>query len=121
MTERWLDRELREQPAALGRAIASARALAAEIGAEFGRRPAPFSLIAARGSSDNVARYAQYLFGSVGLLPVALAAPSLSTGGASVGPPRTKDALVVGISQSGRSPDIVGVLAGAGGGDGRTC
>lgn len=120
MSEGWLDRELREQPAALGRAIASARTVAAEIGSELERRPAPFALIAARGSSDNVARYAQYLFGSTLRLPVALAAPSLSTGEASVGPPRMDDGLVIGISQSGHSPDVVGVLAGAGGGDGRT-
>jgi glutamine---fructose-6-phosphate transaminase (isomerizing) len=120
VSEGWLDRELREQPAALSRAIASARTVAAEIGSELARRPAPFALIAARGSSDNVARYAQYLFGSSLRLPVALAAPSLSTGEASVGPPRTNDGLVVGISQSGRSPDVVGVLAGAGGQDGRT-
>jgi glutamine---fructose-6-phosphate transaminase (isomerizing) len=120
MTEGWFDRELREQPAALERAIASARGVAAEVGGELERSPAPFALVAARGSSDNVARYAQYLFGSILRLPVALAAPSLSAGEAAAGPPRMDGGLVLGISQSGRSPDIVGVLAGAGGADGRT-
>ncbi len=120
MSEAWLDRELREQPAALARAIDSARAVAAEIASEVERRPAPFAVIAARGSSDNVARYAQYLLGSVARLPVALAAPSLSSAGASAGPPLMKDGLVVGISQSGRSADIARVLAGAGGAAGRT-
>ena len=120
MSEAALDRELQEQPAALGRAIAATRAVAAEVGAELERRPAPFALIAARGSSDNVARYAQYLFGSVVRMPVALAAPSLSARSAPTGPLLTNDGLVIGISQSGRSPDIAGVLTGAGGKDGRT-
>jgi glucosamine--fructose-6-phosphate aminotransferase (isomerizing) len=40
---------------------------------------------------------------------VALATPSLFT--IYQQPPRLKDALVIGISQSGKSPDIVGVLA----------
>ena len=115
-----MDRELHEQPAAIERAVVSARAVVTELRAELERRPAPFALVAARGSSDNVARYAQYLFGSVARMPVGLAAPSLSSGGASAGPPLTNDGLVIGISQSGRSPDIAGVLERAGGRDGRT-
>ena len=38
-----------------------------------------YLLIAARGTSDNAARYAQYLFGTALGLPVALATPSLHT------------------------------------------
>ena len=120
MSGTFLDRELREQPAALARAIASARDVADEISGELAVHPAPFAVIAARGSSDNVARYAQYLFGSVARLPVALAAPSLSAANTSLGPPLMDAGLVIGISQSGRSPDVVGVLAGAGGAGGRT-
>jgi glucosamine--fructose-6-phosphate aminotransferase (isomerizing) len=66
-------------------------------------------LIAARGTSDNAARYAQYLFGAYNQLPVALAAPSLFT--LYQRPPRLSRMLVVGISQSGQSPDIVAVIA----------
>jgi len=66
-------------------------------------------VIAARGSSDNAARYGQYLFGAINRLPVALATPSLFT--LYNTPPRLKEALVLGISQSGQSPDIVSVLA----------
>jgi glucosamine--fructose-6-phosphate aminotransferase (isomerizing) len=53
--------------------------------------------------------YAQYLLGSRNRLPVALAAPSLFT----MYPqsPRLRNALVIGISQSGQSPDIVSVVA----------
>ena len=65
-------------------------------------------LIAARGTSDHAAIYAQYVLGARNGLPVALAAPSLTSvyGRA----PRVRNALVIGISQSGRSPDVVAVL-----------
>jgi glucosamine--fructose-6-phosphate aminotransferase (isomerizing) len=65
-------------------------------------------VIAARGTSDNAARYAKYLLGAHNGLPVALAAPSLFTVYGQ--PPVFQDALVLGISQSGKSPDIVAVL-----------
>lgn len=65
-------------------------------------------VIAARGTSDNAARYAQYVWGMRNRLTVSLATPSLfSIYGA---PPRLDGALVVGISQSGQSPDIASVL-----------
>ena len=66
-------------------------------------------IIAARGSSDNAARYAQYLFGIQNKIQVSLATPSLFTLYNTA--PRMKDALVVGISQSGQSPDIVSVIS----------
>lgn len=68
-------------------------------------------VVAARGSSDNVARYAQYLWSVQHRLPVTLATPSLQTvyGVA----PDLSGQLVVAISQSGSSPDVVGVLAAA--------
>ena len=65
-------------------------------------------MLAARGSSDNAARYGQYLLGIENGLLAALATPSLFTHyGAR---PALADALVIGISQSGQSPDIVEVL-----------
>ena len=67
-------------------------------------------LIAARGSSDNAALYLQYFAGEqLGLL-AALATPSLYVNPTHV---NLAGAMVVGISQSGRSPDIVGVLRAA--------
>lgn len=67
-----------------------------------------FVMIAARGTSDNAARYAQYLFGSMLGWPVALATPAIGTlYHADI---HLADALVIGISQSGRSPDICDVL-----------
>lgn len=83
------------------------RALARDLAA----RRFNYVLIAARGTSDNAARYAQYLFGVALGLPVALAAPALHTlYGA---PLRFEGALVIGISQSGQSPDICAVVADA--------
>ncbi|MPZ53181.1 MAG: SIS domain-containing protein [Acidimicrobiia bacterium] len=69
-------------------------------------------VIAARGTSDNAARYAQYVWGAQNRLSVGLTTPSLF--GPLASPPSLADALVVGISQSGQSPDLVEVLAEAG-------
>jgi glucosamine--fructose-6-phosphate aminotransferase (isomerizing) len=100
-----------EQPAVLERLLReSAGAIAGAASEIAGRRPR-FGVIAARGSSDNVARYAQHLFGRVWGMPVALATPSLHTlYDASLD---YRDALVIGISQSGASPDVAGVVAAA--------
>ncbi|MGA7730067.1 MAG: SIS domain-containing protein [Chloroflexia bacterium] len=68
-----------------------------------------YVFLAARGTSDHAGVYAQYLWGSRNRLPVALAAPSLFTMYGET--PRLEKALVVGISQSGQSPDIVSVIA----------
>jgi glucosamine--fructose-6-phosphate aminotransferase (isomerizing) len=81
----------------------------AELARSVASRGITHVLIAARGTSDNAARYAQYVLGVRNELLVGLAAPSIFTiyGRA----PRLRDALVLGISQSGTSPDIVAVLA----------
>jgi glucosamine--fructose-6-phosphate aminotransferase (isomerizing) len=70
--------------------------------------PFDYVMIAARGSSDHAALYAKYLWGALCHFPVALAAPSLYTLYQSE--IRLPGALVVGISQSGQSPDIIAVL-----------
>ena len=67
-----------------------------------------YALIAARGTSDHAATYAKYAWAALAGLPVALATPALHTLYAA--PPRMNGALVVGVSQSGQSPDIVAVL-----------
>jgi glutamine---fructose-6-phosphate transaminase (isomerizing) len=65
--------------------------------------------IAARGTSDNAARYAKYTWGYNNQIPVALAAPSLFS--VYQKPPNLGEMLVVGISQSGESPDILAVIS----------
>jgi glutamine---fructose-6-phosphate transaminase (isomerizing) len=105
----WLEAELREQPAALARLIDKQAVHAREIAEMFSRDDVQYVVIASRGSSSNVARYAQYLLGRAHRVPVMFATPSLYT--IYEQPPRLAGAAVIGISQSGASPDVVAVLA----------
>src|SRR5881392_710130 len=75
----WVEAELREQPAALERFLAAETAQATEIVRGLVRDDVSYLLIVSRGSSSNVARYLQYLFGTVNRLTVAFATPSLYT------------------------------------------
>lgn len=100
--------EIGESPSVVRRLIESAAGTLAAIGSAARERRLDLAVIAARGTSDHAATYAQYVLGARNRLPVALATPSLTTVyGTS---PRVANALVVGISQSGRSPDVVGVV-----------
>lgn len=100
--------ELREQPAALARLLGAGRGTVEVIADKLRARGVRFGVLAARGSSDNAARYGQYLLGIRNRLVVALATPSLFTHYQAA--PSLEGALVIGISQSGQSPDIVEVL-----------
>ena len=104
----WVEAELREQPAALERFLAAEAANAGEIVRGLVLDDVRYLLIVSRGSSSNVARYMQYLFGTVNRLPVSFATPSLYT--VYDAPPALGPAAAIGISQSGASPDVVAVL-----------
>jgi glucosamine--fructose-6-phosphate aminotransferase (isomerizing) len=108
MTDTILAAEMREQPAVVQRLLLGQRAVFAEVARTARARQVAWLVIAARGSSDNAARYAQHVFARLCGLPVALASPSLST--LYDAPLRFEQALVVGISQSGQSPDVRTVL-----------
>ncbi len=100
--------ELGESPAVVERLLGGAARRIDEIADAVRARDLDLAVIAARGTSDHAALYGQYVLGARNGILVALATPSLvSIYGA---PPRMGNALVVGISQSGRSPDIVGVV-----------
>jgi len=100
--------EILEQPAVAGRFLEHGLPVVRRIADSLADREIDVVIIAARGTSDHAAIYAQYLFGALHRLPVALATPSLvSLYGIA---PRLDRALVIGISQSGRSPDVVAVL-----------
>ncbi|HZO34610.1 MAG TPA: SIS domain-containing protein [Gaiellaceae bacterium] len=103
-----LERELAEQPSALARLLERQRDAAAQVSALLRRSDVHYVLIASRGSSSNAARYAQYLLGRSHRVPVAFATPSLYTLYGQ--PPRLEGALVIGISQSGESPDVRAVI-----------
>jgi glucosamine--fructose-6-phosphate aminotransferase (isomerizing) len=104
-----LHREIHSQPAVLERLLSTQRKPARDLVLAISSRAINHVLIAARGTSDNAARFAQYVFGAMNGLLVSLATPSLYT--FYHRPPRLRDVLVLGISQSGRSPDIIAVLA----------
>jgi glutamine---fructose-6-phosphate transaminase (isomerizing) len=101
--------EIREQPEVARRFLAAQAENVESIAAWFRARSPRHVVIAARGTSDHVAVYAQYVLGVRHRLTVGLATPSIvSIYGAA---PDVRDALVIGISQSGASPDIVAVIA----------
>jgi glucosamine--fructose-6-phosphate aminotransferase (isomerizing) len=105
----FLQNEIHEQPRVLATLLAAELPTAQRVAGDLRRRGVQYVLIAARGTSDNAARYGQYLLGAHNRLPVGLATPSLfSVYGT---PPRLYGGLVIGISQSGQSTDIVAVLA----------
>ena len=108
MMNSHLSREIHEQPEVLAHLLDEQAGTAAQIAAAIRARDVRYAVIAARGTSDNAARYAQYLFGAAVGLPVALAAPSLFS--IYRMPPQLRDALVLGVSQAGQSPDIVAVV-----------
>ena len=93
-------REMAEQPEVL------ARLLSRRI--EVGLQAPAGVIIVARGSSDHAAVYGRYLLELATRRPVALAAPSLFTRyGAQTD---ASGWLVVGVSQSGKTPEIVDVV-----------
>lgn len=103
--------EMAEQPAVIERLLRESASAIAAATAEVAERRPRFGVIAARGSSDNAARYAQHVFGRFWGMPVELATPSLQT--LYDAPLDYRDTLVVGISQSGASPDVASVVAAA--------
>lgn len=105
--------EIAEQPAVWRRLAANAGAdsdidrAAALIRAYQPR----FVLFVARGTSDHAALYAKYVAEIVHELPCGLVSPSTMT--AYGARPDLRGVLMIGISQSGGSPDLVQSLAAA--------
>ncbi len=100
--------EIIEQPERIKSLLSLQKKTVEKIASVLGKRDIQYVFLAARGTSDNAGRYANYLLGALNGLPLALATPSLFTYYKK--PPKLKNALIVGISQSGKSPDIVSVL-----------
>ena len=100
--------EIMEQPGVIGQLLTGQWKTVQTIAAEIRKQQPAYAFLAARGTSDNAGRYANYLWGAYNRLPVALATPSLFT--FYERPPLLSGALVVGVSQSGKSPDIVQVI-----------
>jgi glucosamine--fructose-6-phosphate aminotransferase (isomerizing) len=101
-------KEIHEQPQALRDTLVQEGGKIADLAGELRSRRIRFIIVAARGTSDNAAVYARYLFGAVNGQVVAPAAPSIFT--VYDGQMNLEDALVLGISQSGKATDVIEVL-----------
>lgn len=96
--------EIEEQPKALTRLLGASDELAAVAREIEGHHPR-FVLLAARGTSDHAALYAKYLIEVLLRLPAGLASPSTLTAYGSR--PDLSDVLLIAVSQSGGSPDLI--------------
>ncbi|HET7900020.1 MAG TPA: SIS domain-containing protein, partial [Candidatus Nanopelagicales bacterium] len=97
--------EIAEQPEVFERILRDGAAAAAGVGRVLRERHPRFVLFAARGTSDHAALYAKYLVELRLGLPAGLASPSTLT--AYGARPDLRDVLLVAVSQSGGSPDLV--------------
>nr|WP_051951997.1 SIS domain-containing protein [Actinacidiphila yeochonensis] len=97
--------EIAEQPEVLARLLERGGPAIRATGRAVAARRPRFVLFAARGSSAHAALYAKYLFEIELGLPCGLA--SMSTVTAYGASPRYADVLMVTVSQSGGSPDMV--------------
>ncbi len=104
---RMLD-EIRQQPEALERTLASERKKTSKFAAAVEKKRPRLVVMAARGTSDNAAQFGRYLIEITTGIPVSLAAPSVHT--VYEAAVDYRDALVIGISQSGESTDTNVVL-----------
>ena len=107
----YLQKEIAQQPSVIERLLKDGLALTDSVAAAIRDFNPVFACIAARGTSDNAAHYAQYMFGGLLRTPVMLATPSLHTVYGT--PPDLSKALVIGISQSGQAEDVRAVLSDA--------
>ncbi|MBX3118654.1 MAG: SIS domain-containing protein [Fimbriimonadaceae bacterium] len=106
MLGQWMEKEILEQPFVL---TTNGQRYFEELHHRLSNRRFDMAVLVARGSSDNAALYARYLFEIHLGIPVSLAAPSVLTRyGTHVKYP---NCLAIGISQSGAAPDVAEVLA----------
>ncbi|MFI9630089.1 SIS domain-containing protein [Streptomyces sp. NPDC052042] len=102
---RLMAAEIAEQPAVLRRILKEGAPTIRQIAAAIAARNPQFVLLTARGTSDNAALYAKYLVEVLLGKPAGLT--SMSTTTAYGAKPDLRDCLVVTVSQSGGSPDLV--------------
>lgn len=103
----YMEEEIESQPGVLRQLLGAERKNVERIAATIRGFDPCYAMMVARGSSDNAALYGKYILGALTRTTVALAAPSLFTLYHS--PPDLSRALVIAISQSGQSPDLLEV------------
>ena len=106
-----MESEILEQPTMLARVLRDGRTSFAAAAHTVRARQPRFILLAARGTSDHAALYLKYLLEVRLGIPTGLASPSTVT--AYGAQPDLHDVLVIALSQSGASPDLVGVIESA--------
>ena len=118
MNGEWMRAEIREQPEVFRRILRDGLPLVHRVAAEVRARNPRFVVFVARGTSDHAALYAKYLVETRLGLPAGLASPSTMT--VYDARPHMRDVLLVAVSQSGSSPDLVEPLSRAREGGGLT-
>jgi glucosamine--fructose-6-phosphate aminotransferase (isomerizing) len=103
--------EMAEQPAVLRRLLEEGAPRIHEVARRIAARRPRFVLLTARGTSDNAALYGKYLLEIKLGLPCGLTSMSVTT--AYRARQDLTDCLVVAVSQSGGSPDLVASTAAA--------
>src|SRR5215813_7866323 len=96
--------EIEQQPAAIERTIKRESKKIERFAAKLKINTPRLIVLVARGSSDNAALFGRYLLELTTGIPVSLAAPSVHT--LYKAKLDMRDALVIGISQSGEGDDI---------------
>ncbi|MFI2811673.1 MULTISPECIES: glucosamine-6-phosphate deaminase NagB-II [Microbulbifer] len=105
MVKTVMEMEAREAPDRIAEQLQANAGVMAELGERLRRQPPRFVMIVGRGSSDHAGVFAKYLIEIETGVPTFAAAPSVSSVyGRKL---KLEDALVLVISQSGRSPDIL--------------
>ncbi len=97
--------EIKEQPAVFTRILRDGQPRIHAVARAVAARKPRFVLFVARGTSDHAALYAKYLVETRLGLPAGLASPSTMT--IYDARPDLRDVLVLAISQSGSSPDLL--------------
>lgn len=97
--------EIDEQPAVLARIVRQGQPAIAAVAAAISARAPRFVLFVARGTSDHAALYAKYLVETRLGWAAGLASPSTMT--IYDAQPQLRDVLVIAVSQSGASPDLL--------------
>jgi glutamine---fructose-6-phosphate transaminase (isomerizing) len=103
--------EAAEAPAAVARQYAANAGLVAQLAAGLRAAPPRAVLTGARGSSDHAATYLKHLVETRVGIPVASLSPSVASIYAAA--PDAREMLAIGLSQSGRSPDLLATIRAA--------
>lgn len=103
-----MEKEIFEQPKVLASLKATNDSTLKNLVSDIKQRDIKLVYFAARGTSDHASIYASYLISNFVGVPTSLALPSVIT--AYDGKLNLKDALVIGVSQSGKAADALAVM-----------